>query len=171
MKKIIMPGMLIFILCALPAGASNVTFLVMETGLRQGSPSAQNHAVWENGLFDVFFETGHIVSNAHYLRIYEKPGDSLPYDAERDYIDAREGGMDYFVVAIINYTTQKGMEIPKPQNVSLRLFSTKSEQMLYEQTYTYTTTKNEREEYDSIRDAIRDFAANLIDDPVVIFRR
>jgi hypothetical protein len=167
LKKFLVPALFFF--CVLPAGASNVSFLVMEAG--QGSLPAQYSTQWENGIFEVFFDVGHIVSNALKIQIYESPGDNLPDDAERDYIDAKEAGMDFFVVAIINYPERRGTAPVKPQNVTLRLFSTRSEQMIYEQVYTDTTTRNARDEYDSIKRALREFAAHINDNSAILFRR
>jgi hypothetical protein len=171
LKKIMVPGLLLFIFCALPAGAANITFLVLESG--QGGPTGQYATQWENGIFEVFFDVGHVVSNALSLRIPGSLGDGLPAEAERDYIDAKETGMDFFVVAIINYPERRGTTgAQRAQNVTLRLFSTRSEQMIYEQVYTETTAlRNPREEYDSIKRAVREFAEHINDNPTILFRR
>jgi hypothetical protein len=168
LKKIIVPAL--FFLCSLPAGASNVSFLVIEAG--QGNPSGQHSIQWENGIFEVFFDVGHVVSNALKIRINRRPGDNLPDEAERDYIDAKEAGMDFFVVAIINYPEGRVTGTMRPQNVTLRLFSTRFEQMIYEQVYSYTTTsRNARDEYDSIKRAVREFAEHINDNAASLFRR
>jgi hypothetical protein len=170
LKKTIVPGLLIFIFCALPAGAANVTFLVMEAG--QGSPSGQYPNQWENGIFEVFFDEGHVVSNSIRVQVHGNPVYDLPAEAERDYTDAKEGGMDFFVVAIISYPERRGTGAIRPQNVTLRLFSTRSEQMIYEQVYTETTTsRNPRDEYESIKRAVREFAGHINDNPTILFRR
>jgi hypothetical protein len=170
LKKTILPGLVIFVLCALPAAAANVSFLVLEAG--QGSPSGQHSNQWENGIYEVLFDTGHVVSNAIKMQIHGRPDDDLPAEAERDYIDAKEAGMDFFVVAIINYPERRGTGGMRPQNVILRLFSTRSEQTLYEQVYTYTTTsRNARDEYDSIKEAVREFAEHINDNAAILFRR
>jgi hypothetical protein len=103
--------------------------------------------------------------------MHGSPEHDLPAEAERDYIDAKEGGMDLFVVAIINYPERRGTGSVKPQNVTLRLFSTRSEQMIYEQVYTDTATRNARDDYESVKSAIREFAAHINDNAAILFRR
>jgi hypothetical protein len=60
--------------------------------------------------------------------------------------------MDYFLVAIVNYVLS---------DVSLRLFNTKSPQMIREQKYPVTTLRNTKEEYDRIKTAVRAMTAYL----------
>ena len=159
LKKNIVLGLIFCIFAAFPLSAANVSFLVMETGLRQTSPSVRHSVMWENGLMEIFFEFGHIVSNAPMLRVFEEPEGGLPSDAEMDYEAARSGGMDFFVIAIINYPARGNN--PRPQNVVLRLFSTESEKMLHEQTFSDTRSRTQKEEYDFIKGAIAEFAASL----------
>jgi len=161
LKKNIVLGLLFCIFTVFPLNAANVSFLVMETGLRQGSPSARYSAMWENGLMETFFEFGHIVSNAPMLQLLEKPVDVFPSEAERDYEDAKRGGMDFFVIAIINYPATRANNNTKPQNVILRLFNTKSEKLIHEKTFSDIKTKTPKEEYDYIKNAVAEFAANL----------
>jgi hypothetical protein len=170
LKKTIVPGLFIFIFCALPASAANVSFLVIETG--QGSPSGQYPNQWENAVYDVFFDAGHIVSNALKMQIPGRVRDNLPAEAERDYIDAKEKGMDFFIVAIINYPEQRGTGPVIPQNVTLRLFSTRSEQMIYELVYTDTmVSRNTRDEYNSTKRAVSELLEYLNDNATILFRR
>ena len=160
MKKNIVLGLLFCIFAVFPLNAANVSFLVMETGIQQGSPSVRYSTLWENGLMEVFFEFGHIVSNAPMMQLFERPKDIFPAEAERDYKDAKEGGIDFFIIAIINYPTTRANAV-KPQNVILRLFNTKSENLLHEKTYSDTKSKTPKEEYDFIKDAVAEFAVNL----------
>jgi len=133
-----------------PLSGATVSCLVIETG-PSGGPKSQYSAAWENNLLDVFFDTGHIVSNARMIRIDRKPADSFPTAAENDYQEARAGGMDYFVIAIIDQN----------QNVSLRLFRTNSRDLINEQVYAYSAPKNAREENDSIKKTISLIAAQI----------
>jgi hypothetical protein len=139
--------------CLASLQAATVSVLVLETGLPKES-SAQNYSVmWENGLLDVLFEAGHIVSNAPITRLAGKNQNSFPDEAERDWEEARENGMGYFLVAVVNY--------PLPYNVSLRLFNTRSTEALHEVKYSYKTPKSDKEEYDNIKKAIGEIAARL----------
>ena len=161
MKKIMVSVLFFRVFTAFPLNAANVSFLIMETGLPAGNQSSQYSALWESGLFEIFFEHGHIVSNAPIMRVYEKPEEAFPSDAERDYEDAKRGGMDFFIIAIINYPVSGSRTIPKPQNVILRLFNTKTERMIHEQIFSDTKSKSSREEYDFVKKSVAEFAASL----------
>jgi hypothetical protein len=161
LKKNIVSGLLFCVFATFPLNAANVSFLVMETGLPEESRSSQYSVMWENGLLEIFFDYGHIVSNAPLMRIFDKPDGAFPSEAERDFEGAKAGGMDFFIIAIIDYTPPRGAENPRPQNVILRLFNTKSEQMIREQIYSNVASRSTGEEYENIKKAVAVFAANL----------
>jgi hypothetical protein len=112
--------------------------------------------MWENNLMDVLFETGHIVSNGRILRLDRKPAESFPGEAEPDFQEARESGMDYFLVAIIEQGSGD------TQTVSLRLFSTKSRTLIKEQVYNDNRPKSAKEENEIIKRTIGLIAAQII---------
>ena len=147
---------LVFCGFALPGlfGAT-VSCLVIETGLPSGGPKSQYSTMWENNLMDVLFETGHIVSNGRMIRLDRKPEESFPGEAERDYEEARENGMDYFLVAIIEHGSGG-----RPQTVSLRLFSANSQELVKEQVYA-NRPASAREENESIKRTINLIAAQI----------
>jgi len=151
-KKHIMQGLLLLVITLTPLHSATVSFLVIEAGLPTEAIS-QQAAMWEDALMDVFFEAGHIVSNSPIIRIRHMPGAGFPDEAEGDYELAREGRMDYFIVAVVNH--------PAPHNVSLRLFRTNSQELIMEHTYTDRTYRTKKEEYDSIRDEIGVLAARV----------
>jgi len=128
---------------------ATVSCLVIETGRPEGGSKSRYSTMWENNLMDVFFDSGHIVSNARMIRLDLKPAESFPGQAERDYLEARENGMDYFLIAIIDGT-----------RVSLRLFGTGSRELIKEQIYE-NNTKTEKEENESIKKAIGLIAAQI----------
>jgi len=131
---------------------ATVSCLVIETGLPTGGPKSQYSTMWENNLMDVLFETGHIVSNGRMLRLDKKPPESLPGEAEKDFEEARQNGMDYFLIAIIEQNSGA-------QTVSLRLFSTKSQELIKEQVYANNSSRSAREENESIKRVIGLIAA------------
>jgi hypothetical protein len=130
--------------------AATVSCLVIETGLPSGSPKNQYSILWENNLMEVLFDKGHIVSNARMIRLEKKPAERFPGEAERDYEEARENGMDYFVIAII-----------EQRNVCLRLFSTRSQELIKEQVYSDSKPASAKEENESIKRAINLIASQL----------
>jgi hypothetical protein len=133
-----------------PLFGATVSCLVIETGPPGGAKN-QYSAMWENNLMDVFFDTGHIVSNARMIRLDRKPAENFPGAAEKDYQDAKANGMDYFLIALVEQN----------QNVSLRLFNTKSQELIKEQVYAYSVPKNAREENEKIKSAISLIAAHI----------
>jgi hypothetical protein len=150
----VLPGALgVFMGIAALAGPSafahTVSFLVIETGIRQENPAVESTVIWENGLMDAFFDAGHIVSNARNLRISRHPSKDFPDEARGDLEEAREGMVDYFILAFLDYrgTEVPGTSVPgegvpggsrasKPQQVSLRVFKVNPYGKIYEQGYT-----------------------------------
>jgi hypothetical protein len=147
---------LLFCVLTLPGlfGAT-VSCLVIETGLPQGGSKNQYSALWENILLDVLFETGHIVSNGRMIRLDSKPAESFPEAAEKDYQEARQNRMDFFLIAIIEQNSGGG------QTVSLRLFSTNSQNLIQELVYADNSPRSQREETESIKRAIGLIASQL----------
>jgi hypothetical protein len=130
---------------------ANVSCLVIETGLPSEGTKSQYSTTWENNLMDVFFDTGHIVSNARMIRLDRKPAENFPGAAERDYQEARANGMEYFLIAIIEQN----------KTVSLRLFSTNSQKLIKEQVYTDNKPASAKEENESIKRTINLIAAQI----------
>jgi hypothetical protein len=152
-KKTMVFGLLFYALLASPLAAANVSFVVIEIGLSEGSPTSQYTILWENSLLAVFFDSGHIVSNAPKIRLAETPVEDFPYEAERDFSDAKDGGMKYFLVAVVDHRT--------PHNVSLRAFSTKTHQLIQKHVYEDKATKTKKEEQENINKTIWAMASQL----------
>jgi hypothetical protein len=87
------------------------------------------------------------------LRLDEKPTEDLPYEAERDIENAKDGGMHFFLVVIVDHNS--------PNHVSLRLFNTKTHQLLQRQEHSDISFKSRREEQDNIKKTIGAIAAQL----------
>jgi hypothetical protein len=123
---------------AVSAHAATISFMVIETGVREEIPTVDSSRLWEYALLDVFFDTGHIVSNAPILRVPEKPEKSLPDEAKAPLNEALEGGAEFFVVAVLDYQNpaRGGTADLQPRNISLRLFKTTPYRFLYSQEYT-----------------------------------
>jgi hypothetical protein len=114
------------------AQGATVSFMVIETGLMGETPAIESSRLWEDALLDVFFDTGHIVSNTPIVRISEKPQKNLPDEARISLNEAVEGGAEFFVIAVLDYQNPPG----KPRSVSLRVFKTGPYRFLYSQEYT-----------------------------------
>ncbi|MDR2923650.1 MAG: hypothetical protein LBU85_09965 [Treponema sp.] len=151
---------LLFCVFVLPRlSGATVSCLVIETGLPQGGSGNQYSAMWENSLMDVFFDRGHIVSNARMIRLDEKPAENFPGEAEKDYEEARENGMEYFLIAIIEHPARGSNA--GPRTVRLRLFRTSSQELINEQVYVNNKPGNEKEENESIKKTISLIAAQI----------
>jgi hypothetical protein len=157
MKKILSLAALV---CALsvPAFASTVSFLIIETGLPEDpSVRPQSSMLWENGLMDVFFDAGYIVSNAPMMRLARDPGDKLPDAARGEFNLAKEGDAAFFIVALLAYPDDGSV----PAEVTLRIFSTAQGSLIYEQAYKGGAFKNPVDEFEAVKKTARTLVPNL----------
>jgi hypothetical protein len=150
---------------AVSAPAATVSFMVIETGIREETPTQDSSRLWEYALLDVFFDTGHIVSNAPILRIAEKPRQNLPEEAKASLDEALEGGAEFFVLAVLDYQNPAmGIEPRQPRNVSLRIFKTMPCRFLYSREYAAQDSSGlEKDEVNNAMDLARVIAAHLSD--------
>jgi len=113
-------------------GAATVSVLVVEAGLPPGNGCTPSAEIWESGMMDAFFEAGHIVSNApcHQIAVsINKASGSLTSDIGQDLDQARLGGVDFFVLILLNYRDES-TELPK--DVFIQVFRVSSGDLLYE---------------------------------------
>lgn len=150
-------------LCIMPVWASTVSFLVIETGLGEESPANESSTLWETALMDVFFDTGHIVSNAPVLRLPEKPAQEFPEEARVDFNEALSGGAEFFIIALLDYQGTSPGERPKPRNVSLRIFRIRPYQVLFKQDYSGGVTVSAEEELAGAKSVARTITGHLKD--------
>ena len=137
--------------------AANVSFLIIETGLPLEAGASQHSELWESGLFDVFFDAGHIASNAPVLRLEAKPEGEFPQEALDDLQEATEGGAEYFIIALLDYNPA----VQSPQNITLQLFGINPYNKIFEQHYTGKAFSSTREEYDNVKVVVRDLVSRL----------
>ncbi|MDR1637768.1 MAG: hypothetical protein LBR93_10590 [Treponema sp.] len=123
----------LWVFLALPLPAATVSFLVIETGLREEGGNSGYSALWENSLLNVFFEAGHIVSNAPPMRLSRIPAEDFPQEALADFTEAAEGGAEFFILAQLDYRpSQTGAE-PAPRNIALRVYRTRPYGLVHEE--------------------------------------
>jgi hypothetical protein len=123
----------LWVFLALPLPAATVSFLVIETGLREEWGNAGYSALWENSLLDVFFEAGHIVSNAPVMRLNRIPAEDFPREALADFTEAAEGGAEFFILAQLDYRFSPDGAEPAPRNIALRIYRTKPYGLIHEE--------------------------------------
>jgi hypothetical protein len=159
-------GAVLAMVTAVSVHGATVSFMVIETGIREEIPTVDSSRLWEYALLDVFFDTGHIVCNAPILRVSEKPQKNLPDEARDSLNEALEGGAEFFVVAVLDYQhpSQSGTEQPQPRNISLRLFQTTPYRFLYSREYAaYEPRGDGKDEMSNAKDIARAIAAHLRD--------
>jgi hypothetical protein len=116
-----------FVLFVSPLFCANVSVLIIETGLRNGRPVFYSDMtdLWETGLMDVFFEEGHVVTNAQPFAMEKKPGKELTGEIQSYITEAEDTGIDYFILAYLNYQTisDRLFGTPKPADIEFNLFN------------------------------------------------
>ncbi|MDR3167138.1 MAG: hypothetical protein LBT93_04270 [Treponema sp.] len=152
------------LLLSVPLSAATVSFLVIETGLWEGEGRSEFSTLWETGLMDVFFDSGHIVSNAPIMRLPVNPEGEFPDEAQRDLEEAREGGAEFFVLALLDYAGSSGTGAQRhPRIISLKLFRIDPYGLLFEQRYTGTVTASANEEFFNAKKAAQTIIPHLWD--------
>ena len=148
-NRIVFAAAFSFFLAA-AANAAMVSFFVIEAGLPENAGSNQHSAQWENAFMDVFFDAGYIISNAPVLRVEAKPAGDL-LTAACDIHEARAWGIDYILVALLDYNT----EMRIPEKISFLIYKVTSNERLFERQIDGKTYRSSREEYDDIKTIIR----------------
>lgn len=100
MKKVTIFAVLFGLFLNFSAGASMISFYVIETGLSDDRGEFRQSILWENAFLDVFFEAGYIVSNAPILRLERKPSNIMNVI---DIDEAISVGVDIMVIARLDY--------------------------------------------------------------------
>ena len=128
--------LMIFIAAAgtVPSGAATISIMIIETGaVDEAAKSAA--AIWESGIMDAFFDEGHIVCNTPAIKLPSLDDEELPKEARRNFEDADINGVDYFVIAQLNYSQTESSVITGPDKVSLRLYRINQYGMLHKTSY------------------------------------
>ena len=138
--------------------AANISVMIIETGLDAEKEKMQYSGLWESGVLDVFFESGHIVSNAPIMRLDYIPDEIFPAEAEKDLNEAKEGSMEYLLVVQINY---KNLLNGRPKQVVMRLFKILPFKLLHEENLSDAKSRNTKEEFEFIKQAARIFISKV----------
>jgi len=147
MMKNITLAVILCILVNFSAGASMVSFYVVETGLCESSQQIRHAEVWENALLDVFFEAGHIVSNAPILRLDSRPEGDILGNVAFDILDGRTIGIDYILIAMLDYTGN----LQSPGEISFYIYRVNPREQLLERKIPGKAYGTSREEYDDVK--------------------
>jgi len=129
------------------AGASMVSFYVVETGLSDEAERRTHSDQWENAFLDVFFEAGHIVSNAPILRLEIKPANDILQSVAFDIFDARMGGIEFILIAILDYVPDK----MSADEISFYIYNVNTKELLFEKHIQGKIYRTSREELDDLK--------------------
>ena len=141
-----------------PASADVVSFMVVETGLRERTETTQIASVWEGALMDVFFEAGHIVTNSPITQMDSRPvnfNDSLRNDFE----EAVNGGAEYFILGFLEFGHNGGRTAPV--GIQVKIYETGSGDLIYEQGFPAGTGRSLNDEYRLAQDTGRIIISNI----------
>jgi hypothetical protein len=157
---------LLLVFSVLPLSASMICFLVIETGLKPEAIRENYSSVWEDGLMSVFFDLGHIVSNSPVLRVEKLEEEMLPYEAQKDFLEAARGGADYFILVLLEYRLHSGPI--KPQEALIKIFTTEETpgaiaNLVYERRFPSSPGASLRDEHVKAQETARIIAAQLKD--------
>ena len=136
---------LMLLLLVFPVSASMVSFLLVETGLKEEVPSTQYTSVWEGGLMAAFFDAGHIVTNGPIARMETRPPMDFTGFLKDDFDEAILGGAEYFILGFLEYQILGGK--PFPVGIVLKIYTTDSQILVHEQSFTAGTGNNFDEEF------------------------
>ena len=148
---------ILFLVLAFPASASMVSFLLVETGINNENMNTQHGSLWEGGLMEVFFNAGHIVTNYPITRMDKKPTQDLSGVIRADFIEAAENGAEYFILGFLEYKEMV------PVGVTLKLYKTKTQELVFEQNFPAGRGRSMNEEYSLAQNAGRIIVSNIKD--------
>jgi len=152
MKKGLIFALVFTIFLSVQAEASMVAFYLVETGLEEEAVLSNRHAeIWENGFLDVFFEAGHIVSNAPILRLNAKPRGDILRAIDFNVVDVRDGGIDFVIIAMLDYTG--GSQTPR--EITFHIYRVIPREHILERTIPGKTYRTVREEFEDIKSIVR----------------
>jgi len=129
------------IFLAFSVEASVISFYVIETGLPLDGERNRHSLLWENAFMDVFFDAGFIVSNYPMLRLDSKPEKSIIEASGFDIDEAKDGGIDYILIARLDYDSV----LQPPGEISFFLFKVIQHEIIYEKRIPGRSYKSDRE--------------------------
>ncbi|MDR1212447.1 MAG: hypothetical protein LBK40_09490 [Spirochaetaceae bacterium] len=139
MKQLRVPGIILgFFLLGVPLFPSTLSVMVVETGVNEDTPRLDASSLWEGGLMDVCFDTGHIVTNAPILRLERNQIRTYPDEGFLDIDGAIESGVEFYILAVLDYELrpQDDPSTYRPRSIALRFVRLAPRRVLFEVQYT-----------------------------------
>ncbi|MDR2965791.1 MAG: hypothetical protein LBU88_08455 [Treponema sp.] len=151
MKKLAIAGLLAAFI-SVSAYANLISFYIVETGLPLEGERNRSSMLWENAFLDVFFDAGFIVTNYPMMRLPEKPRSNIIEAAGFDIREAREAGVDYILIAHLDYSDPANA----PDNISFYVFKVNNHLVVYEKQITGRNFRQERDAIEELRKIVRE---------------
>jgi hypothetical protein len=131
--------------------------MIVETGVGENAPRLDASSLWEGGLMGVCFDTGHIVTNAPILRLERNQVRTYPDEGLLDLGEALEGGVEYYILAVLDYELrpQDDPSAYLPHSVALRFAQLSPHRVLFEVQYTGNPRASLAEALQQAKDAAR----------------
>jgi hypothetical protein len=150
----LIPCLLLF--TVFPLSGAAVSVIVVESGLHTELPGSESSNLWESGLMNALFDGGHIVSNVPITRSGEEFNQGeFPEELNSELNEALEGGMEYILLAFLDYEGYAEADIPRPTRISLKLFKVRPLKLIIEQQYRGTNFKSPGDVYTMAGNAAR----------------
>ncbi|MCL2231189.1 MAG: hypothetical protein FWC01_08855 [Treponema sp.] len=149
--KVLMFTLIFGVAVSFSGFASMVAFYVVEAGVNENMEITRQGIIWENAFLDVFFEAGHIVSNAPLLRLNSMPQGDLLRSVAYDVIDDRSGGIDFVIIALLDYSANSS----SPRKVTFYVYNVVTREKVLEREVPGRTYRNAREEFDDLKSMAR----------------
>jgi len=149
MKRRIIIAVFFAFFINIAAGASMVSFYVIETGIPEETETIQHSVNWENAFLDIFFDAGHIVCNAPILRLQKKP--SVDISNMVDMKDAKDSGIEFILIAQIDY--EENTRTPK--EIVFIIYNLITNERLLEKKISPDKLKKARSEYEDMKTVVR----------------
>ena len=134
-----------------------VSFYIVETGVTHETGNKQHSLQWEDAFLDVFFEAGHIVSNAPIMQMAAKPAGDILQTTAFDIMGARSGGIDYIIIAILDYIDDS----PFPEEITFFIYRVNTNEKLFEEIIQGKTYRNAREEFEDLKAIVRGLVPHI----------
>jgi len=132
---------------AISLHANVISFYIVETGLSLESEKHRSSSLWEDAFMDVFFDAGFIVTNYPMMRFESKPQGSIINAAGFDLAEAQEAGIDYILVAQLDYSNPSN----GPDTVSFFVFKVSNHLIIYEKNIVGRNFRHERDAIEELR--------------------
>ncbi|GMO54233.1 MAG: hypothetical protein Ta2G_13100 [Termitinemataceae bacterium] len=149
-KAVYKPCFLLFnfmFFSAFPAFSANVSVIIVETCLSDEHVDSLS-SVWESGIMDVLFESGHIVSNAQSIKIQRNAEEDIPEEVRASIEEAEAGGSEYFIMAVLKYVENNNRDVVnKPIQVTLKVISLITHKIIYKEIISKPVSSTQRDEF------------------------